>query len=560
VTDGTTTTERERDETLVDGPDPERGDETFVDGSGSERDDAEPDHGSGVTDDLDSIVDGSFDEGEAGDDPAAVDDGTAAVGESAATVADGTDTASGGSGLGLAMRSTTRSTSTGTSADATATTGNVERDGRWRAGLLFALAAGSAGVVVGSTAVFLSAIVGLVYSGYATLSAPPVPSLVVERTVDGTSPAPGDTVTVTVTVRNAGSSVLPDVRIADRPPEGLTVEEGRTRHAATVEPGEVVAFSYVLRARRGKHRFADVVTLTRTASGAAARREVHDTGESMVCYASFEALELAEQAGPGTGRVETDTGGEGVEFYATRRYDPSDPVSRIDWNRYAATGELSTVVYRETRAATVVLVVDARHDLRRRPDEPSAVALCGYATVRVADALLEAANDVGIAVADSAGNPDSATGWYLPPDSGAEQSLRIRRLLERVADVSVDDLAGARETDSGGDRPQSSTPMAGRIDRFRERFPGDAQVVYVSPLLDGRATYRVERLAARGHATTVLSPNVTDAATAGTTVERIERAERVRSLRSDPDVRVIDWSLDESLQAAVTRDSAGWDR
>jgi len=560
VTDGTATAERERtDPADLDGSSPGEDrqatdpDSDSVDpdsasvGPESGSADPERDGATGIADDLDSLVDDAAEAESSGDRTGLYAE---ALGADAADATPGLNTC-------RATRSAVSESATEETLERVEET--VERDGRWRAGLLFALAAGSAGVVVGNTAVFLSAIVGLVYSGYATMGAPPDPSLVVDRSIDDPSPAPGDTVTVTVTVRNAGSSVLPDVRVADRPPAGLTVVRGETRQAATVEPGETVAFSYAVCARRGKHRFSDVVTVARTASGATARREVHATAVSMVCYAPFEALELAEQAGPGTGRVETDTGGEGVEFYATRRYDPSDPVSRIDWNRYAATGELSTVVYRETRAATVVFVVDGRHDLRRRAEEPSAVALGAYATVRVADALLAESNDVGVAVLDDEGDPSTPSGRYLRPASGEDQSLRVRRLLEDAFGVSVDDLAGGDDdpTDAG---PRSSTAMAGRLDRFRTRFPDDAQVVYVSPLLDGRVTYQIERLAAHGHATTVLSPNVTDTATAGQTVEHVERAERVRLLRSDTEIRVVDWSLDESLQAAVTRDSAGWDR
>jgi len=547
VTDGTATAERERDETSDHG-----GAASVETGQGTDPDggSVDPDEGrtTGVADDLESLVENPTEAALSGE-PTGRD--------AIAPGRDGADSIPGPSTRGVS-RSAVGESSTEQTVERDE--GTVERDGRWRAGLLFALAAGSAGVVVGSTAVFLSALVGLVYSGYATMGAPPDPSLVVDRHIEELSPAPGDRVTVTVTLRNAGSSVLPDVRVADRPPAGLTVVGGETRHAATVEPGEVVAFSYVVCARRGKHRFSDIVTVARTASGATARREVHDAAVSMVCYASFEALELAEQADPGTGRVETDSGGEGVEFYATRRYDPSDPVSRIDWNRYAATGELSTVVYRETRAATVVFVVDGRHDLRRRAAEPSAVALGAYATVRVADALLAESNDVGVAVLDEDGSHASPSGRYLSPDSGEDQSLRVRRLLEGTFGVSVDDLAGVDDGDSTDAGSWSSTAMTDRFDRFRARFPDDAQVVYVSPLLDGRVTYLIERLAAHGHATTVLSPNVTDTRTAGQTVEHVERAERVRSLRNDPEIRVVDWSLDESLQAAVTRDSVGWVR
>jgi uncharacterized protein (DUF58 family) len=60
------------------------------------------------------------------------------------------------------------------------------------------------------------------------------------------------------------------------------------------------------------------------------------------------------------GRIVAQNGGSGIEFHRTREYRAGDAMHRIDWNRYARTGSLTTVEYREENAATVVLLVDAR--------------------------------------------------------------------------------------------------------------------------------------------------------------------------------------------------------
>ncbi|WP_123537150.1 DUF58 domain-containing protein [Halosimplex salinum] len=444
-------------------------------------------------------------------------------------------------------------------------------DGRWFAGFLLALVAGAAGVFLSNTGVFLAAIVGLVYAGYATLSGAPSAPLVVERTVTPASPNPGDRMTVTVRAENVGSVVLPDVRLADAPPEGLDVIEGDSRGADTVEPGAAVTLRYVLRASRGRHEFGDVVAVARGASGTGVRRTVYDAAESLVCHAPFESIPLAGQTGIGAGRVETDSGGEGVEFYATREYTQGDPASRVDWNRYATTGELTTVTYRESRAATVVFVVDGRFEERRAPGEPSARDLCSYAAVRAADASLDAQNQVGAAVFDVYGSGRFRARRALDPGTGTEQGLRIRTLLRQRLGATIDDLSvsSTRSTGSGngsaadgpgGGSSKTRSGGSGRTLRLVDWLPGGAQVVFVSPLLDDVAVQAVEQLVARDHATTVLSPDVTGDSTPGGAVERIRREARLRSLVGTERVRAVDWSPSEPLQSAVDRASARWGR
>ncbi|PSP34277.1 hypothetical protein BRC64_01350 [Halobacteriales archaeon QH_10_67_22] len=356
--------------------------------------------------------------------------------------------------------------------DDTPSTDTITETGRrWHAGVAVTFAAGVAGVALASTALFLSALVGLVYSAYAAVPFSPQGRLHVQRTVEPRAASPGERVSVTTTVENVGDDVLADVRVHDAPPTELRVLAGETRAAASLTPGETLTVEYELRARRGTHAFGDVTTVAYGLSGDAGRRTVHEGEAELTCFAPFDALELAPQAGPGTGQVQTASGGEGLEFFATREYRPSDPSSRIDWNRYASTGELSTVTYRESHAATVVLLVDGRHRVRRRSDEPTAAALCGYAAVRAGEALLDDHNSVGtVALGLDGDDPDDPVvdrsrveklrtfsfdnlrvAGHCRPDRGREQSLRVRTLVERELDARIGDVVGG-----GGDRGVSA--------------------------------------------------------------------------------------------------------
>ncbi|QLH84326.1 DUF58 domain-containing protein [Halosimplex pelagicum] len=555
---GTTTDERDPSE-ATDGREPSEG-AVDTDGSAAETEsiDEPRDADAGGVDDADTdAVDGAdadaVDGADTGTDPAdadsdpAADTAVAAEGEAEPSIT--------GDGSEVTLEAIT-------GAETTAT--GVEN--RWVAGVVFALVSVALGVFLSNTGLFLASIVGLVYAAYASLSRPPSPSLVAQRRVEPADPSPGDRVAVTVRVENAGDVPLADVRVADDPPADLDVVEGDARGAGTVEPGGHLAVEYELDASRGKHEFGDVTAVARSAAGEAVRRTTFEAGQSMVCHSAVDSLPLAAQTGIGAGRVETDSGGEGVEFYATREYAPGDSASRVDWNRYASTGELTTVTYRESKAATVVFVVDGRVQRRAAPGDPGARDLCGYAAVRLADDLLDQGTQVGASAVSAAGADYFETRGTLAPATGTEQSLRLRALLRTKLDVTVDDLGTAvgrsfaAATGDAAGRSGGGQGLPGGQRRLTDEIPAGAQVVFVSPLLDDDAVRAVERLVAHDHATTVVSPDLTDRETVGAVVDRLRRAARVRSVTGARRARVVDWSPDEPLQVAVDRAAARWER
>jgi uncharacterized protein (DUF58 family) len=95
--------------------------------------------------------------------------------------------------------------------------------------------------------------------------------------------------------------------------------------------------------------------------------------------------------------------------------------------------------------------------------------------------------------------------------------------------------------------------------RLRDRLPGRAQIVFVSPLLDDAPRRFLRRLQADGVDVTVLSPNVTTKESPGGTATRIERHERIRELRRRQ-CRVIDWEIDTPLSVALERAEHRWSR
>ncbi|MFC4552003.1 MULTISPECIES: DUF58 domain-containing protein [Halorussus] len=293
---------------------------------------------------------------------------------------------------------------------------------RWRAVVALALFAGVVGIVAKRPLALLSAVVAVAFAVYPRVSPTPAVSLDIERAVEERARS-GETVGVTVTLRNTGDRTLPDVRIVDGVPPMLTVAEGSARHAAVLRPGATTTFSYEVEAVAGRHQFDPATVIARDWSGATEVETTVGTETEIDCTADVPEVPLRQQTDARVGPLATDSGGSGVEFYRTRGYQRGDPMSRIDWNRLARTGELTTVDFREERAASVVVCIDARRPAyRAREDEPHAVAYGKAAAESLVTALLGTRQRVGIAAI-------GREFCWLAPGAGTEHAARARETL-----------------------------------------------------------------------------------------------------------------------------------
>lgn len=413
---------------------------------------------------------------------------------------------------------------------------------RWAGVGALALLAGAIGMALTVPTVLLLSVVGVTYAAYARQASPPTVALTVERELSDPDPNPEDEVEVTVTVRNDGDETLPDLRLIDGVPPGLAVESGSPRLGTALRPGRKATFSYTVVARRGEHEFGPLQAVARDASGAAEREVAVEAPGTLSCVPPLEATDTVPLYGTATryaGRVSTSSGGEGVEFHATREYRPGDPPNRIDWNRHARTRELATLLFREERAATVVLLVDVRKQAYGAPgpDAPNAVERSVTAAGQVFESLLAGGDRVGIA---SFGPRDC----WLAPGAGSSHRERARRLLSTHEAFSAVP-------------PETEFLPSARLADVRRRAPIDAQIVLLSPVTDDYVGTVARRLQAHGHPVTVLSPDVTTDGDPARRLVRVERRFRLNALR-EYDIRVVDWAADEDLTVALQRASQGW--
>ncbi|MFB6111612.1 MAG: DUF58 domain-containing protein [Halobacteriaceae archaeon] len=392
------------------------------------------------------------------------------------------------------------------------------------------------GILFRSPGALLIGAVTALLTGLVMASEPPPAALAIDHRIETERPRPGDAVRITVAITNESERRIADLRLADGVPPALRTVRGQPTLAGTIEPGETITTTYEVQATFGRHELEPAYVLVRDGAGATERLLRPAGGAALACLPSL--VEPATPAPPRTtpwaGQVDTRSGGAGVEFFGTRSYQRGDSLTQVDWKRLARTGELTTIEFREERAASVVLVLDTRASAYVAPtwSDEHAVSRGVSAATTLAAGLLDEGDRVGLATL----GPNQC---WVPPGAGTDHRARLRTRL-------------------GTDTAFSATPSSDRIDaaavlaRLRARLSAGTAVVLLSPLIDDWPTSVVQRLRADGVPVTVLSPDPTGGATAGTRLARIERARRLSELRRRG-IPTIDWGRDDPLGVVLAR-------
>lgn len=412
-----------------------------------------------------------------------------------------------------------------------------------RFGLTVGLVAVAVGLVTNVTTPFMLGLLAVGYSLTKYVTSTSASAVEVTRVLATDSPVPGDLVEVELTVENVGDRTLPDVRVVDGVPNALRVVEGSPSMATALQPDGSASVRYTLQALRGTYGFDETQVVLRDLGNVRERTIGVAVSTRLTGATRLDDLPLREQASQRIGAVKADRGGSGVEFYGTREYRPGDPLSRVNWNQLAKTGELTTVEFREQRAPIVAIVLDQREAARVAPTEGvlDGVDLSVYAAEQAFLALLDMGTEVGLI----------AYGEHLTdiePASGPTQRALVQSRLRAATDRYAAAL-GEADVDATGAVYQRRSPEPAMIDRH---VPPNAQVLVLSPATDDFAVEVTDRLAAFGHPVTLLSPAVTGTGSLGARRQRLDRACRLGEVR-DRGTRVIDWEPSEPVQMAISR-------
>jgi uncharacterized repeat protein (TIGR01451 family) len=441
---------------------------------------------------------------------------------------------------------------------------------RWSVWLVAGFFLLSLGLFYADPALVAAAVVPFAYVGYAALSTlPDELSVDVRRQVEDRRLTPGDPVEVTVSVTNTGDSVLSDLRIVDGVPAELAVTDGSPRAAVSLRPGSTAEFSYTVVVKRGDFAFGDARLIARSLLGTdtAALSATVGGADSVDCTDPAALAGLDRATRHRTGVTTSDRGGEGLEFHSTREYRAGDARNRVNWRQYAKSGDLVTTEFRQERAAREVVLLDVRPPTRRSaaPTHPTGAEYAAYAAEAAVERYRTRGHRVSLAVLGvdetDVDVPVQTAGDALwVENAGTDTGRRAAdAVFDAAATVAADRTSPDRSwrrslTDSGSGEPRDREVAA-----LVAQFPERAELLVVSPLVDGAPLTYAERAAVAGSTPTLLSPDPTGDETAGGRFVGAKRRVRLRAARGVCD-RVIDWPADRSLSAVAAAVDGGGGR
>lgn len=405
------------------------------------------------------------------------------------------------------------------------------------------LMAAGVGVLLSRPALLLVSVVGVGLLALRRAGGEPTPTFTVNRSVSEAEIAPGETVTVETTIQNVGDRALADCRFIDHVPDEAVVVGKSPRLGTALRPDESCTIQYEIRIPRGRHTFDGVTAILGTAGNASEWAYELESWTTLTVSPDLEPLQevfLRKQTTPYAGRLPTDRSGEGLEFHSVREYRKGDSLRRIDWNQYASTGELATLMFRTERSASVVLIADVRKEayVRGNPEEAHAADRCIDAVGRLFVTLLERDHRVGV----STFGPD----YWLAPDDGTEHRQRCRTALG--SDPAFSPTS-----------PDSYYSVRLRTRRLLTRLSPQSQVIICSPLVDDEPEIAIQMLESAGHQVTVVSPDPTTTDTPGEIVGTLERRHRIQRIYQYG-VPVVDWARESELGLVIARTAEGWAR
>ena len=416
---------------------------------------------------------------------------------------------------------------------------------RWLGVSAFAFLALGVGTFFYQPGLLLAGSVGVAYAAYARATAnPTTENLEVDRTMSDDDPNPGDEIQVTVTVKNAGNSMLPDLRLVDVVPDPFVVVHGSPRLCTALRSGDEVTFTYTVVVERGDYSWP-MLAIARDFSGSTERETLHTPEERLVCKPPLSAtvnMPVRAQTTQYSGDVETERGGPGLEFHSVREYREGDPMNRINWKRYARTGEFATVDFRQEKAASITLLFDTRDRAftSASPGMPNAVDLSVAAAANVFTSLYDAGNLVGVAAFDT-------VPCWLSPGAGSKHLERAKLLF--ATHPALSPIRPSKQHIEGS----YIDPMT----HVRRQLPSNSQVFLFTPLADDYAAETARRLDSAGHLVTLISPDTTNDDTVGQRLARLERSLRLGELR-ERNIRVIDWNPSDRLRLQLDRAQTRW--
>ncbi len=324
----------------------------------------------------------------------------------------------------------------------------------------------------------------LSYLALGLLQTPDRPHLEVEAHLAQSSVTEGSIVGVWVQVRNAGPA-LPQLRIQDHLPAGLTVHDGSTVSLGSLARRASHQISYSIRSTRGIHSFDRVDFVASDPLGLFQQSFHMPTSRTILVRPSLRRLRHVDlqplRTGVHAGMYRARRGGPGVEFHGLRPYVAGDARRWINWKASARhRDQLFINEFEQERAVAIGIIVDARSRSNLLAGGQSSFSYSVQAAASLSDLFLAQANRVGLMIYGS------HLDWTVP---GYGRLQRERIMLA---------LARAR---AGHSR------IFDRMKYLPTRlFAPRSQLIFISPVITEDVGF-LRILRARGYPILVVSPD-----------------------------------------------------
>jgi uncharacterized repeat protein (TIGR01451 family) len=333
----------------------------------------------------------------------------------------------------------------------------------------------------------------------------------------------GETVSVTVTLRNAGWLPVPWVLLEDLLPKRavsasnprLQVKGKRLQIRMIPGHGEAT-IKYKLKLRlRGYYQIGPLVLESGDLFGLHRRFRVDAEPHYLLVYppvVPLEGYDLASRRPIGEVRLTHRLYEDPTRISGVREYQAGDPLNRIHWRATARTGALHCKVYEPSTIAGITLLLDFHQAGYPSRGEPHRSELAVTTAVSLAHAVYQMGQQVGlISNGRDAADRIRVEGWEgdYRTRQAVRQKVAMKETSERLTPLVVEnrrDVEGfqrIRETLARVELTDGLT-FAELVLETASRLPRDATVVALLPAVAVETALALGNLRRRGFAVSVV--------------------------------------------------------
>lgn len=200
---------------------------------------------------------------------------------------------------------------------------------------------------------------------YFVIQPPEELDLEVVREIDQTRYQEGETVKITLRIKNRGTQIIEMLEILDRLPLQVSLKRGSNHIITSLDPNEETVVRYEIRCDyRGRWNIGPTHIRARNFTNSVYTVATYEkTISDLVIIPNFELIKdmpfRTKYPKISDGPFHSKLKGEGLDFSGVREFTSSDSLGRINWPATAKYNKLFTNEYELFRSADLLVVLDA---------------------------------------------------------------------------------------------------------------------------------------------------------------------------------------------------------